>query len=146
MMIWQINYHCPEEEIALGPACWLWDYLRRSGASGFLLPLSGGVDSSSVAALVGSMCQLVVQGQVYDLYSLLFNFEPGYCAYIFIIITHGTFAGQRLQMGMNKSKLMQCKSDAIWMGIFLRTAKNLPSAYFTPHLWAVKIGWQIWEE
>lgn len=21
-------YHSPEEEIALGPACWLWDYLR----------------------------------------------------------------------------------------------------------------------
>lgn len=21
-------YHTPEEEIALGPACWLWDYLR----------------------------------------------------------------------------------------------------------------------
>ena len=25
------KYHSPEEEIALGPACWLWDYLRRSG-------------------------------------------------------------------------------------------------------------------
>jgi len=25
---WQ--YHTPEEEISLGPACWLWDYLRRS--------------------------------------------------------------------------------------------------------------------
>ena len=35
-------YHSPEEEIALGPARWLWDYLRRSGASGFFLPLSGG--------------------------------------------------------------------------------------------------------
>lgn len=22
-------YHTPEEEIARGPACWLWDYLRR---------------------------------------------------------------------------------------------------------------------
>ena len=43
-----------------GPACWLWDYLRRSGASGFLLPLSGGADSSAVAAIVGSMCQQVV--------------------------------------------------------------------------------------
>ena len=32
----------PEEEIALGPACWLWDYLRRTGMSGFFLPLSGG--------------------------------------------------------------------------------------------------------
>lgn len=31
--------HSPEEECAYGPACWLWDYLRRSGAGGFLLPL-----------------------------------------------------------------------------------------------------------
>lgn len=57
----KIKYHSPEEEIALGPGCWLWDYLRRSEASGFLLPLSGGADSSSVAAIVGCMCQLVVK-------------------------------------------------------------------------------------
>ncbi|XP_061612208.1 glutamine-dependent NAD(+) synthetase isoform X4 [Phyllopteryx taeniolatus] len=53
--------HTPEEEISLGPACWLWDYLRRSGQGGFLLPLSGGVDSSSVACIVYSMCVLVCQ-------------------------------------------------------------------------------------
>ncbi len=23
----QVKYHIPEEEIALGPSCWLWDYL-----------------------------------------------------------------------------------------------------------------------
>lgn len=57
----KVKYHLPEEEIAFGPSCWLWDYLRRSGASGFLLPLSGGADSSSVAAIVGCMCQLVVK-------------------------------------------------------------------------------------
>ncbi|CAN6180172.1 unnamed protein product [Urochloa humidicola] len=57
----QVRYHCPEEEIAFGPSCWLWDYLRRSQASGFLLPLSGGADSSSVAAIVGCMCQLVIK-------------------------------------------------------------------------------------
>ena len=51
--------HTPEEEIALGPACWLWDYLRRSGAGGYFIPLSGGADSGAVATLVGSMCQLV---------------------------------------------------------------------------------------
>ena len=51
--------HSPEEECALGPACWLWDYLRRSGASGFLLPLSGGADSASVASIVKVMCNLV---------------------------------------------------------------------------------------
>ncbi|CAL5075944.1 unnamed protein product [Urochloa decumbens] len=57
----QVMYHCPEEEIAFGPSCWLWDYLRRSQAAGFLLPLSGGADSSSVAAIVGCMCQLVIK-------------------------------------------------------------------------------------
>ncbi|KFG61547.1 putative glutamine-dependent NAD(+) synthetase protein [Toxoplasma gondii RUB] len=49
-----------EEEIAWGPACWLWDYLRRSGAGGFFLPLSGGADSSAVATLVAFMCRLVM--------------------------------------------------------------------------------------
>lgn len=53
------KYHSPEEEIALGPACWLWDYLRRSGQGGFFLPLSGGVDSSSCSVIVYSMCTLV---------------------------------------------------------------------------------------
>ena len=57
----EVRYHSPEEEIALGPACWLWDYLRRSKASGFLLPLSGGIDSCSTAVLVFSMCKMVVQ-------------------------------------------------------------------------------------
>ncbi|KAI3720785.1 hypothetical protein L2E82_31779 [Cichorium intybus] len=57
----KITYHSPEEEIAFGPGCWLWDYLRRSGASGFLLPLFGGADSSSVAGIVGCMYQLVVK-------------------------------------------------------------------------------------
>jgi hypothetical protein len=50
-----------EEEIAYGPAVWLWDYLRRSGAGGYFLPLSGGADSSSTAAIVGAMCQLLLR-------------------------------------------------------------------------------------
>lgn len=54
-----VRFHSPEEECCLGPACWLWDYLRRSGASGFFLPLSGGADSASVATIVGVMCHLV---------------------------------------------------------------------------------------
>ncbi len=54
------SYHTPQEEISLGPACWLWDYLRRSGQGGYFLPLSGGVDSASSAVLVHSMCRLVV--------------------------------------------------------------------------------------
>jgi NAD+ synthase (glutamine-hydrolysing) len=57
----QVTYLLPEEEIAFGPACWLWDYLRRCGVAGYFLPLSGGADSSSTAAIVGCMCQLVVK-------------------------------------------------------------------------------------
>jgi len=54
-----LRYNLPEEECCLGPACWLWDYLRRSGASGFFLPLSGGADSTSTATIVHCMCVLV---------------------------------------------------------------------------------------
>lgn len=54
----RVRIHTPEEECALGPACWLWDYLRRSGASGYLLPLSGGADSAAVASIVRVMCVL----------------------------------------------------------------------------------------
>ncbi|QDZ17495.1 glutamine-dependent NAD(+) synthetase [Chloropicon primus] len=50
----------PMEEIARGPALWLWDYLRRSSGNGFLIPLSGGADSAAVLAICGSMCQMVV--------------------------------------------------------------------------------------
>ncbi|KAG7170786.1 Glutamine-dependent NAD(+) synthetase-like 2 [Homarus americanus] len=57
----ECNSPLPEEEILYGPACWLWDYLRRSGQGGFLLPLSGGVDSSATATIVYSMCHMVVQ-------------------------------------------------------------------------------------
>lgn len=56
------RYHLPEEEIAFGPACWLWDYLRRSGSAGFFVPLSGGIDSCAVAVIVYSMCREVMKG------------------------------------------------------------------------------------
>lgn len=55
----QFTLLSPAEEIRLGPACWMWDYLRRSAQGGFFLPLSGGIDSSSTACLVASMCHLV---------------------------------------------------------------------------------------
>ncbi|EME80166.1 uncharacterized protein MYCFIDRAFT_56644 [Pseudocercospora fijiensis CIRAD86] len=56
----QPRYHLPEEEIALGPACWIWDYLRRSNQAGYLIPLSGGIDSCATATIVFSMCRMVV--------------------------------------------------------------------------------------
>lgn len=55
------RFHLPEEEIALGPACWLWDYLRRCNGSGFFLPLSGGIDSCATAVIINSMCRLVIK-------------------------------------------------------------------------------------
>lgn len=27
----ELTFSTPEQECLLGPACWLWDYLRRSG-------------------------------------------------------------------------------------------------------------------
>jgi len=57
----EVKYLRPEEEIVWGPACWLWDYLRRTKVSGFFLALSGGADSASVAAIMGGMCQMLVR-------------------------------------------------------------------------------------
>ncbi len=57
----EVFYHSPEEEIALGPACWLWDYLRRSRTQGYFIPLSGGIDSCATSVIVYSMCRLVHQ-------------------------------------------------------------------------------------
>jgi NAD+ synthase (glutamine-hydrolysing) len=57
----KVVFEEPEDEIGKGPACWLWDYLRRSGGSGFFLPLSGGADSAATAAIVGKMCQMVFE-------------------------------------------------------------------------------------
>jgi NAD+ synthase (glutamine-hydrolysing) len=56
----KLKIHKPEEEISMSAACWMWDYLRRSGQAGFLIPLSGGIDSCATATLVFSMCRLVV--------------------------------------------------------------------------------------
>ncbi|XP_076971513.1 glutamine-dependent NAD(+) synthetase isoform X1 [Tamandua tetradactyla] len=55
------RYHSPAEEISLGPACWLWDFLRRSRQAGYFLPLSGGLDSAATACLVYSMCRQVCE-------------------------------------------------------------------------------------
>jgi NAD+ synthase (glutamine-hydrolysing) len=56
-----LRTHTPEEEIALGPACWLADYLFRSKAAGFFIPLSGGLDSASTATIVYSMCTIIMK-------------------------------------------------------------------------------------
>jgi NAD+ synthase (glutamine-hydrolysing) len=48
-----------EQELKYAPGCWLWDYLRRSGASGYFLAFSGGADSSCVAVMVSFMCKMI---------------------------------------------------------------------------------------
>ncbi|CZR50947.1 related to QNS1-glutamine-dependent NAD Synthetase [Phialocephala subalpina] len=57
----QPRYHSPEEEIALATGAYMWDYLRRSKTAGYLVPLSGGIDSCATATMVFSMCRLVIQ-------------------------------------------------------------------------------------
>ena len=41
------------------PSVYLWDVLRKSKARGFFLPLSGGLDSCTVALIVYNMCYLL---------------------------------------------------------------------------------------
>ncbi|HEX5471019.1 MAG TPA: nitrilase-related carbon-nitrogen hydrolase, partial [Lacipirellulaceae bacterium] len=55
---WETGQHQKEEEFARSVALALFDYLRKSGAQGFLVSLSGGADSSTVAVLVHLLAQL----------------------------------------------------------------------------------------
>eukprot|EP00049_Salpingoeca_infusionum_P022297 m.5975 g.5975 ORF g.5975 m.5975 type:complete len:721 (-) comp5113_c0_seq2:232-2394(-) len=98
----EVHIHTPAEEIALGPACWLWDYLRRSGLGGFFLPLSGGIDSSSTATIVHSMCVLVTESiaagneqTLSDLRRIVNNpeFIPSTSADVANLIFHTMFMG-----------------------------------------------------
>ena len=50
-----------EDEMGLSTARYLWDYLTRSPAGGFFLPLSGGVDSGSTAMMVFYMASKIVE-------------------------------------------------------------------------------------
>ena len=55
------------DEIINASACWMFDYLNRSGAGGFLLPLSGGADSASVCTIVYHMCVLIVKNKGHEI-------------------------------------------------------------------------------
>ena len=45
-------------EVLNSSSCWIWDYLRRSGSSGFVLPLNGDADSAVTATIIYNMCYL----------------------------------------------------------------------------------------
>jgi NAD+ synthase (glutamine-hydrolysing) len=47
------------EEITNAASAYLWDYMRRSGAMGFQLPLSGGADSAATATIIYNICLLM---------------------------------------------------------------------------------------
>lgn len=50
-------YHCFLPTTALIPFP---QYLRRSGTAGYLVPLSGGIDSCATATIVFGMCRMVI--------------------------------------------------------------------------------------
>lgn len=76
-----------EQEIDQYVSLWLWDYLRRSRMFGFMMPLSGGLDSSSVATLVFSMCNYLfsnlVDVQVQEYFKAAHKIDPEKLASIF---------------------------------------------------------------
>lgn len=69
-----------EQEIYHYVSLWLWDYLRRSRMKGFMMPLSGGLDSSTVAVLVYSMCsqlhQMLCDQSVQDYFKTCHGISP----------------------------------------------------------------------
>ena len=57
---WETSAHLKEEEFLRAVAVGLFDYLRKSRSQGFVVSLSGGADSSSVACLVALMVEMAV--------------------------------------------------------------------------------------
>lgn len=57
---WETGPHHKEEEFARAVPLALFDYLRKSRSNGFVVSLSGGADSSSVAVLVWLMIRFAV--------------------------------------------------------------------------------------
>lgn len=58
---WERGGYLKEEEFARAVALGLFDYLRKSRSQGYVLSLSGGADSSAIAALVFLMIRMAEQ-------------------------------------------------------------------------------------
>lgn len=96
-----------EEEMGLGLSRYMWDYLCRSTAGGFFLPLSGGVDSGSTSLFVYYMCNKIceivnmpvdsadkmrlwtVVNEKLNTFLVSFGRRPGYAKYTKKSVTEG---------------------------------------------------------
>ena len=58
---WELSPRLKEEELTRSITLALFDYLRKSGARGFVVSLSGGADSSAVCCLVALMVEIAWQ-------------------------------------------------------------------------------------
>ncbi len=58
---WEFGAFAKEEEFTRAVALGLWDYLRKSGSTGFVISLSGGADSAACAVLVSVAADLARQ-------------------------------------------------------------------------------------
>jgi NAD+ synthase (glutamine-hydrolysing) len=58
---WEDKGNQREEEFARAVALGLWDYLRKCGAQGYVVSLSGGADSAACAVLVSIAVRLALQ-------------------------------------------------------------------------------------
>eukprot|EP01055_Gregarina_sp_Pseudo9_P004246 Gregarina_sp_Pseudo_9__4245@NODE_439_length_2827_cov_10_708393_g415_i0_p1_GENE_NODE_439_length_2827_cov_10_708393_g415_i0NODE_439_length_2827_cov_10_708393_g415_i0_p1_ORF_typecomplete_len854_score221_90NAD_synthase/PF02540_17/2_1e52CN_hydrolase/PF00795_22/6_7e30Asn_synthase/PF00733_21/0_014_NODE_439_length_2827_cov_10_708393_g415_i01362697 len=111
------------EELGRGVACWLWDYLRRAGAQGFFVPLSGGADSSAVCSIVRLMCESVfdsidkgVPGVLASLESVL-RMPNGHSAFprnareLCFQILHTAYLGTSLSSGETRARAKSVAAD-----------------------------------
>jgi NAD+ synthase (glutamine-hydrolysing) len=58
---WETSPHLKEEEFTRALTLGLFDYMRKSRSRGFVVSLSGGVDSSTVACLASLMVEMAVK-------------------------------------------------------------------------------------
>jgi NAD+ synthase (glutamine-hydrolysing) len=75
---WEDSRFLKYEEFSRAVALGLFDYLRKSGSEGFVVSLSGGVDSSAASVLV----TLMVQAAIQDLGVAAFRKKLGYISWM----------------------------------------------------------------
>ena len=77
----------PHQVLLEGTSCFLWDYLRRSGKGGFILPFANDPESLLVALIVRNMCRKVVEATREQQKEVTFGF---FSTLIFITDLHTT--------------------------------------------------------